>query len=128
MTRDLHDPARGFTKGMPSWRLLADTRWRLDPTRCKHYLKQFVATVFKDTPGRHQLFQRFRCLDCGKIHDEPRDLRSAGRSGSIEIEDPRVYKTLVPNEDFFKRFHKQEVYDGRHPNKTYRSGLEVVSR
>lgn len=98
MLSSIDDPRRGFTKGMPNV-FLADTPFRLDPTRCKHYVIKFVGTVFEDNPNRHRILQRFRCQDCGKVEEIPRDVRSAGKTGSVEIEDPRVKRTLQYNDD-----------------------------
>lgn len=94
----IDDPRRGWTKGMPN-HFLAGTAGQLDPTRCPHYVWKFQGTFFKDDYRRHSIIHRFACKDCGKIHDVPRDVRSAGKSGSIDLEDPRVKGTLRYNDD-----------------------------
>lgn len=122
MISSIHDPKRGWTKGMPSWNLLAGTPQQLDPTRCKHTIVQFIATIFRDDRYRHSIAQRFRCQDCGKIHDIPRDVKTAGKRGAVEIDDPRVYKTLKMDDGIIERFHHNEVLDGRYAEKTFQVG------
>lgn len=88
--------------------LLADTPYRLDPTKCRHTIKQFIGTEFLDPRrGKHQINQLFRCQDCGKVEKIPRTVREAGKMGCVEIEDPRVFRTLRYNEHVDKRFFKE---------------------
>jgi hypothetical protein len=127
MISSIHDPRRGWTKGMPSWEFLEGTSRQLDPTRCKHYVKPFIATIVDlGVSGYrpHSIIHRFRCKDCGRVFDIPRDVKSAGRSGAIEIEDPRVFKTLQMDDAMMERFHHNDVYDGRYAGKTFRGGFD----
>lgn len=107
----IHDPARGWTKGMPNF-ALADTPWRRDPTRCHHPLKPFIGTLFVDSAYRHRIVQLFRCVDCGRVFEIERDVRSAGLSGAVDIDDPRVIRTLRYNKSVDERYFK-EWNDGR---------------
>lgn len=122
MISSIHDPKRGWTKGMPSWQLLAGTPQQLDPTKCKHTIVQFIATIFRDDRYRHSILQRFQCRDCGKINDVPRDVKTAGKRAAVDIDDPRVYKTLRMDDGIIERFHHNEVLDGRYAEKTFQVG------
>lgn len=85
----------------------------LDPTRCNHRgPKPMVGTKFVDNPHRHQIFQLAQCIDCGRILEIPRDVRSAGRSGAIDIDDPRVFNTLKLTKSVEERYFSQFNDDG----------------
>lgn len=79
-----------------------------DPTRCRHPARgQFVGTEFLDPKwGKHQINQLFRCPYCGLIYKKPRSVREAGRYGCVEIEDPRVFRSLRFNKDVEQRFYR----------------------
>jgi len=51
----------------------------------------------------------------------PRDMRRAGISGRVEIEDPRVSPTMLLNDSYRERvFTKEELKDLK---KIYRDGI-----
>lgn len=88
--------------------MLADSPWKLDPAKCRHHIKQFIGTEFLDPRrGKHQINQLFRCQDCGKVERIPRTVREAGKYGSIDPEDPRVFRTLRVNNDTARRYFKE---------------------
>jgi hypothetical protein len=87
--------------------MLLGTPWQKDPTRCPHHVMRFVGTAFRDDPGAHKIVQIFQCQDCGKVHKVARTVREAGRRGSIDIDDPRVLRTLIYNRDVDRRFFRE---------------------
>jgi hypothetical protein len=96
---------------------LLGTPWQKDPTRCKHTLVMFKGTAFRDDPGCHKIVQIFQCQDCGAVHKEFRDVRSAGRRGAIDIDDPRVLRTLIYNKDVDRRYFSEYGQFNEDPGK-----------
>jgi hypothetical protein len=73
---------------------LLGTPWQKDPTDCRHTLMEFKGTAFVDGRHSHQIVQLFQCQDCGLKHKVPRSVKEAGVSGAVDIDDPRVKRTL----------------------------------
>jgi len=101
--------------GKPSHEIV----YKYHPLDGKHKCQyEFIGTVFVDDFHAHKLFQRFRCDLCGNIHDVPRDLRSAGFSGRVEIDHPKVENTLLLNQSVYERLvpkEEREAGRGKYP-------------
>ena len=74
--------------------ILLGTPWQKDPFDCRHTLMEFKGTAFVDGLHSHQIVQLFQCQDCGLVHKVPRSVKEAGVSGAVDIDDPRVKRTL----------------------------------
>ena len=78
--------------------------YRYTPLTCPKHQFQFDRWLFRDDPWHYDLGWQMVCDRCGKTEFVPFDVRSAGKRGSVEVEDPRVMKALELNEHT-ARFH-----------------------
>lgn len=85
----------------------------VDPAKCDHRApRPFIGTVFVDNKYHHRIVQLRRCVKCGRVFETERDVRSAGLRNSVEVDDPRVMRTLLYNRSVDERFYKH-LNDGR---------------
>jgi len=101
--------------------LLLGTPWQKDPADCRHTIMQFKGTAFIDGFHSHSIMQIFQCQDCGFVHKVHRTVKEAGVSGSVDVDDPRVKRTLKLTPSASKRLFP-EFKDGRGGTK---EGLEI---
>jgi len=91
---------------------LLGTPWQKDPTYCRHSMgMEFKGTAFRDSLHNHMIVQIFQYQDCGIVHKVLRWVKEAGLSGSVDIDDPRVKRTLLLNETTVRRLFPHR--DGR---------------
>jgi len=87
-------------------------RYRYNPYNCPGHQFNFSHREFNDNAFSHTIDMIFICDRCGARRVESQDLRGAGRKGMVEIEDPRVSRTLALNKSVAERlFTKEEVKD-----------------
>ena len=84
---------QAFLQRQPG-RTLLGTPWQKDPADCRHTLMQFKGTAFVDGLTSHRIEQIFQCQDCGLVHKIPRSVKEAGVNGAVDIDDPRVKRSL----------------------------------
>jgi len=72
---------------------------------------KFVGTAFEDNRHSHRILHIAQCQDCGLIHKIPRSVKEAGVSGAVDVDDPRVKRTLLLNDTVRKRYFTER--DGR---------------
>ena len=78
--------------------------YRYNPQNCPGHQWEFSHRVFNDNPFSHEINMVFTCDRCGAERIERQDLKKAGLSGRVEIEDPRVSNTLLLNKSTADRF------------------------
>ncbi len=86
------------------------------PTQCPKPVWEHVGMAFLDGLHGHSLEQVNRCVRCGAIHKVAQDLRSAGFSGRVEVDDPRVKNRLLWNKSAYERLIPKNEQDGGIPN------------
>ena len=64
-----------------------------------------------DDPHAHSINMVFVCDRCGARHYESQDTKNAGLSGRVEIEHPKVWRTLKLNKAMAKRMYSQEEFN-----------------
>ena len=84
-------------------------RYKHTPFDCPKHAWEFIGTAFHDRPTGHEIVQVFRCDRCGATHDVQRHTDAAGITGRIEIDDPRVKKTLLLNASSWERLISYEA-------------------
>ena len=99
-----------FLARQPKQTLLG-TPWQKDPLDYDHPLMEFKGTAFVDGHHSHQIVQIFQCQDCGGVNRVNRSVKEAGVSGAVDIDDPRVKRTLRLTSSVLKRFYHEK--DGR---------------
>ena len=87
---------------------------------CRPHRMKFAGTQFQETNHSHQILHIARCIDCGLVHKIPRSVKEAGVSGSVDIDDPRVKRTLLLTDSVRKRYFAAK--DGRGGT---REGMEI---
>lgn len=102
---------REFLARQPKMMLLG-TPQQKSPVDCNHPVMQFKGLAFVDTKFNHRLDQIFQCQDCGIVHRVPRSVAEAGRSGAIDLDDPRVLRTAIYNKSLDERCFRQFNDDG----------------
>ena len=82
------------------------------PANCKefHHLAPFIGYEYMKRPP-HEINGVTRCDYCGLVMRKPLTVREAGRKGSVELDDPRVMKSLILNKDAMERLYHEK--DGR---------------
>ena len=86
------------------------------PTECPKHVWEHVGMAFKDGLHGHSLEQINRCIRCGAIHKVAQDQRSAGISGRVEVDDPRVKNRLLWNKSAYERLIPKNEQDGGVPS------------
>jgi len=99
---------------------LLGTPWQPRIVDCYPHTMLFKGTAFRDGKDAHQIIQIAQCQDCGLVHKIPRSVKEAGVSGSVDIDDPRVKRTLLLNDSVRKRYFSER--DGRGGTK---EGMEI---
>lgn len=86
------------------------TRYKYHPMDGKHKCQfEHLGHRFIDDDHHHSITALDRCSLCGGLRETPRDTYGAGISGRVEIEDPRVKKTLLMNRDSWKRLIPKDL-------------------
>lgn len=85
------------------------------PADCPRHVTEHLGMEFKDSYHVHQLNQINRCIRCGAIQKVPQDIRNAGLSGHVEVEDPRIQKKLLWNKSAYDRLIPKDEQDGGIP-------------
>ena len=85
------------------------------PYSCPLHVWEHMGMAFRDGFHSHALEQINRCVRCGAIHKMPQDLRSAGLSGRVEVDDPRVKNRLLWNKSAYTRLIPKSEQDGGVP-------------
>ncbi len=112
-TRERDDQIFDFFQCIRCGKPNHSVRYKYTPSTCPRHFWEFIGTAFKDDPHCHTITHLARCDRCGAIREIPRDTRQAGLSGRVEIEDPRVKRTLLLNRDSWKRRIPKELQDLR---------------
>jgi hypothetical protein len=79
------------------------------PKTCPGHIWGFSHRVFNDNPYEHTIDMVFKCDNCGAKRTVSQDTKRAGFSGRVEIEDPRVAYTLLPNVSWALHFLDKDV-------------------
>jgi len=108
-----------FIASRPNFPLFG-TPWQPRVEDCRPHTMMYIDTVFEETRHSHQIIQIARCRDCGLIHEIPRSVKEAGAKGSIDIDDPRVQRSLRLTPSVMKRYFDEK--DGRGGT---RPGMEI---
>ena len=88
-----------------------DWYYKYNPQNCPKHHWIFDHRVFMDDPHAHSINMVFICDRCGARHYQPQDTKDAGVSGRVEIEHPKVWRTLALNKAVAKRMFTQEDFN-----------------
>lgn len=80
--------------------------YKYKPITCPGHQFEFIGTEFQDNPHSHEINHIFRCDRCGAIYKKARTVKEAGLLGHVDVDDPRVKKTLLFNDAVAKRIDK----------------------
>ena len=89
-----------------------DEAWfyKYRPYNCPKHHWIFDHREFSDNFHAHNIDMVFICDRCGARRLQPQDTKGAGISGRVEIEHPKVWRTLALNKAVAKRMFTQEEF------------------